>query len=97
MTEFSVLTAWRVNTLLNPLLRETIRSGIEAYKLRMMSRDISFHICCNHASSSFKRVGCPTRRQRWSQICSIGDKSGDRVGQGRLVSVRRQSCDTLAV
>ncbi|GFX63535.1 uncharacterized protein TNCV_105421 [Trichonephila clavipes] len=31
------------------------------------------------------------------QICSIGDKSGDRAGQGRVVTVWRQSCDTLAV
>ncbi|GFV88071.1 hypothetical protein TNCV_3242211 [Trichonephila clavipes] len=25
----------------------------------MMSRDISFQICCNPASTSFKLVGCP--------------------------------------
>ncbi|GFX29831.1 hypothetical protein TNCV_4749601 [Trichonephila clavipes] len=30
-------------------------------------------------------------------ICSIGDKYGDRAGQGRVVTVRRQSCDTLTV
>ncbi|GFW65378.1 hypothetical protein TNCV_396441 [Trichonephila clavipes] len=39
----------------------------------------------------------PTRRSKRSQICSIGDKSGDQAGQGRVVTVRRQSCDTLAV
>ncbi|GFU26114.1 hypothetical protein TNCV_5105651 [Trichonephila clavipes] len=27
----------------------------------------------------------------------IGDKSGDREGQGRVVTVLRQSCDTLAM
>ncbi|GFX77204.1 transposable element Tcb2 transposase [Trichonephila clavipes] len=32
-----------------------------------------------------------------SQICSIGDKSGDRAGQGRVVTVWRPSSDTLAV
>ncbi|GFW84304.1 transposable element Tcb2 transposase [Trichonephila clavipes] len=46
---------------------------------------------------SFKLVGCPTHRPKLSQIGSIGEKSGDRAGQGRVVSVRRQSCDTLAV
>ncbi|GFW85670.1 uncharacterized protein TNCV_853201 [Trichonephila clavipes] len=30
-------------------------------------------------------------------IFSIGDKSGYRAGQGRVVTVRRQSCDTLGV
>ncbi|GFX30571.1 hypothetical protein TNCV_3462211 [Trichonephila clavipes] len=59
--------------------------------------NISFHICCNPASSLFKLVGCPTRRPKRYQICSIGDKSGDRTGQGRAVTVWRQSCDTLAI
>ncbi|GFV27826.1 uncharacterized protein TNCV_984641 [Trichonephila clavipes] len=31
------------------------------------------------------------------QICSIGDKSGDQAAQGRIVTVRSQSCDILAV
>ncbi|GFY00483.1 uncharacterized protein TNCV_2138811 [Trichonephila clavipes] len=30
-------------------------------------------------------------------ICSIGGKSGDRAGQGRVVMWRRQSCDVLVV
>ncbi|GFX99706.1 hypothetical protein TNCV_3053631 [Trichonephila clavipes] len=29
--------------------------------------------------------------------CLIGDKSGDQADQGRVVTVQRQSCDTLAV
>ncbi|GFS97453.1 hypothetical protein TNCV_733831 [Trichonephila clavipes] len=49
------------------------------------------------ASSSFKLMGCLTRHLKRSQICSIGDESRDRAGQGRVVAVRRQSCDTLAV
>ncbi|GFW98099.1 hypothetical protein TNCV_2491551 [Trichonephila clavipes] len=32
-----------------------------------------------------------------SKICSIGDKSGNRAGQGRVLTVRRQSCNTLVV
>ncbi|GFT97364.1 hypothetical protein TNCV_243791 [Trichonephila clavipes] len=32
-----------------------------------------------------------------SQICLIGDKSGDRAGQGKVVLWRRQSSDVLAV
>ncbi|GFY05398.1 uncharacterized protein TNCV_960941 [Trichonephila clavipes] len=63
-------------------MHDAIRSGIEAYKFCMISCDISFHICCTLASSSFKLVGCPTRRPKRSQICSIGDKPGDRAGQG---------------
>ncbi|GFU84276.1 uncharacterized protein LOC103524116, partial [Trichonephila clavipes] len=39
--------------------------------------------------SSFKLVGCRTRHPKLSRICSIGDKSGDRVDQGRVVTVRR--------
>ncbi|GFY19059.1 hypothetical protein TNCV_3877471 [Trichonephila clavipes] len=50
-----------------------------------------------HCSSSFKLVECPTHRPKGSQICSNGDKSVDRATQGRVVTVRRQSCDTLAV
>ncbi|GFU84249.1 hypothetical protein TNCV_2783851 [Trichonephila clavipes] len=78
-------------------MHNAIRSGIDAYKFCMMSRDISFHICWNLASSSFELVGRPTHRPKRSQICSIGDKSGDRASKGRIVTVRRQSCETLAV
>ncbi|GFY19519.1 uncharacterized protein TNCV_4646921 [Trichonephila clavipes] len=64
-------------------MHDAIRSGIEAYKFCIMSRDISFPICCNLASSSFKLTGCPTHRPKWCQICSIGDKYRDRAGQER--------------
>ncbi|GFY21915.1 uncharacterized protein TNCV_3295591 [Trichonephila clavipes] len=40
-------------------------------------------------------MGCPTRLPKLSQICLLGDKSGDQAGQRRVVTVRRQSCDTL--
>ncbi|GFT47234.1 hypothetical protein TNCV_3748511 [Trichonephila clavipes] len=40
-------------------------------------------------STSFKLVGYPTRHPHRSQI---GDKSGDRAGQGRVVTVQRQPC-----
>ncbi|GFT04529.1 hypothetical protein TNCV_1930341 [Trichonephila clavipes] len=73
-------------------MNDTIRTGIEAYKC-CMYLDISFHICFNLASSSFKLTGCPTHRPKWSKICSIGDKSEDRAGQERIVTVRIQSCD----
>ncbi|GFX66170.1 hypothetical protein TNCV_1906551 [Trichonephila clavipes] len=42
-----------------------------------------------HSNSWDAQLAIPDR--------SIGDKSGDRAGQGRVVTVRRQSCDTLAV
>ncbi|GFT79020.1 hypothetical protein TNCV_3093981 [Trichonephila clavipes] len=42
-------------------------------------------------------MGWPIRHSERSQICWIGDKSGDWAGQGRVVTVRRQSCDILAV
>ncbi|GFV70690.1 uncharacterized protein TNCV_2022541 [Trichonephila clavipes] len=45
-------------------MHDAIRSGIEAYEISMMSRDISFRICCDLTSSSFKHVGCPTRRPK---------------------------------
>ncbi|GFY29480.1 hypothetical protein TNCV_2626511 [Trichonephila clavipes] len=48
-------------------------------------------------STSLELGGCPTSHPKSSQIYSIGDKSGDRAGQGRTVTVRKQSCDTLAV
>ncbi|GFV24053.1 hypothetical protein TNCV_3480541 [Trichonephila clavipes] len=63
----------------------------------MMSRNISFHICCNLASRSLELVRGPTRHPKLSQICSIGDRSGDRASQENVLRVRRQSCDTLAV
>ncbi|GFV68010.1 hypothetical protein TNCV_1872921 [Trichonephila clavipes] len=70
-------------------MHDAVRSGIETYKFCMMSWDITFPICCKLASSSFKLVECLTQRPKGSQIGSIGDKSGDRVGQGRVVTVRR--------
>ncbi|GFU48045.1 hypothetical protein TNCV_4968261 [Trichonephila clavipes] len=69
-------------------MHDAIRSGIEAYKFCMMSRDISFHIYCTLASSSFKLVRYPTRHPKLSQIYSTEVKSGDRTGQGRVVTVR---------
>ncbi|GFY14275.1 hypothetical protein TNCV_3614631 [Trichonephila clavipes] len=64
-------------------MHDAILAGIEAYKFHMSS-DISFHSCCKDASSSTKLVGCTTCCPKLSQICSIGDKSGDQEGQERL-------------
>ncbi|GFU45416.1 hypothetical protein TNCV_3625461 [Trichonephila clavipes] len=51
----------------------------------------------DNGQGSFELVGCLTHHQKRSQICSIGEKSGDRVGQGRVVKMQRQSCDTYDV
>ncbi|GFX74403.1 putative RNA-directed DNA polymerase from transposon X-element [Trichonephila clavipes] len=41
--------------------------------------------------------GCLTSRHKGSQKRSIGHKSWDHTGQGRIVTVRRQSYDSLAM
>ncbi|GFS67844.1 hypothetical protein TNCV_2295091 [Trichonephila clavipes] len=61
----------------------TIQSGIETYKSRMMSCDMSFH------SNSTKLVDCPTCHPKLPQICSIGDKSGDKAVQEKVEMRRR--------
>lgn len=49
------------------------------------------HSSCNRDLISDKLVGCPSRRTKWSQTCSIGNKSVDRVRQGKIVVCRRHT------
>ncbi|GFS81302.1 hypothetical protein TNCV_1224921 [Trichonephila clavipes] len=44
-------------------------------------------ICSKHASSSTKLAGLQTCRPKLSQICSIGDKSGERALRGKVGNV----------
>ncbi|GFY26747.1 hypothetical protein TNCV_4374931 [Trichonephila clavipes] len=39
----------------------------------------------------------PTRRPKVSHTWLIGDKSGDQAGQGSVVTVQKQTCDTFAI
>ena len=66
------------------------------------SRGILLHSSCKASPKAWSVLGrgtlCRTRWPRMSQICSIGDKSGDRAGQSRWSTLFccRNCCTILA-
>ena len=70
---------------------------MEAYRLRIISCNISDHSCCNWVSKSWNSRSCRSWRFKWSHTCSINDKYGDRVGQRSVATLRRESLVTLAM